>query len=259
MNSKDYSKEEIEVIEKYNQFYSNNYIFMNDGYVDLDDNDYPINSNNLLLDEKYKDWKYQINLYYQILSFANITNDNSKGTLLDLGCGKGGGISFYKDYYKFDKLIGIDLNANHIDFCKNNTSGIEFYESSAISTPLADNSIDIITSVESCTYYTPFENYVKEMYRILKKDGIIIQTCPYNKKTSVIIKNIFREHRFNLLKEKDIVNNVRMACAISKFRFKDKDKKLAKIFHDEGQCYIDPNNKDVMYEILVFNKSSTEK
>jgi hypothetical protein len=121
------------IINKYTEFYNNkikekrlnpNYlnpdslIFMNDGYAEIDDNDYPFDSietKNFILNKKYKNFKYQVNLYKRLLDFAEIKNNNNIDVLIDVGCGKGGGVSFYKDFYNFDNCIGIDLTNININ------------------------------------------------------------------------------------------------------------------------------------------------
>ena len=80
-------------------------IFMNDGYAEIDNNGYPFDSTqtqNCILNPKYTNFKYQLNLYKQLLDFAEIKTDKQIDVVMDIGCGKGGGISFYKDFYNID-------------------------------------------------------------------------------------------------------------------------------------------------------------
>ena len=240
-----YTKSEIDTVNKYNRFSKDpsfeNFIFMNDGYVDLDTNDYPLPVD-LNLTEKYQDWKYQVNLYKKILEVANI----SKGILVDLSCGKGGGLSFYKDYYSFDKLIGIDLNPTHIEICKSHTNGIEFLSGTATAIPLDSESVDAITTVEASGYYDPYEQYVAEAYRVLKPGGLLIQTTPHG-----FDRSIFERQGFKILKELDITKNVRMACTISKYRFFNKSKVIARALDvDEKRYWTDT----CCYSITIFIK-----
>jgi ubiquinone/menaquinone biosynthesis C-methylase UbiE len=247
----DYIEFENNVIGKY---LSNekpyNDIFMNHGYVDLDTNGYPISVANENYGEKYNQWKYQVKLYQKLLDIARIIPENSNGTILDIGCGNGGGISFYKDHYKFDQYIGVDLNPSNIENCKKHTTGIDFYEGSATKLPINNQSIDVITSVESCIYYEPFEKYVSEIRRVLNIDGILIQACLYYKDEAAYIRDCFLKKGFVIVEQVDIVQNVQIACAISKFRFLKNSYVKASMFNNGDQHYM--NN--IMYEILILKK-----
>ena len=243
-----YTKSEIDTVNKYNRFSKDpsfeNFIFMNDGYVDLDEDDYPIPVN-INLTDKYTDWKYQVNLYKKILEVAEIPV-TFNGTLVDVSCGKGGGISFYKDYYNFSRLVGVDLNPTHIEICKAHTTGIEFLTGTATNLPLTDNSADVITTVEASGYYDPYEQYVEEAYRVLKPGGLLIQTTPHGFKSS-----IFEQQGFRIIKELDITKNVRIACTISKYRFFNKSKVIARALDVDEKRYW---TNTCCYTITVFIK-----
>jgi ubiquinone/menaquinone biosynthesis C-methylase UbiE len=233
------NEREQSIIEKYNKWiYPEDdwWIFMNDGFCPLDENGYPKDFDDIKLSEKYKIWKYQTYMYKVLLQVVGITHNNdisSNKVLLDVGCGKGGGISFYSDYYKFKKLIGIDLNPNHINFAKKHVSNAIFLSSTSTKMPLEDNSVDIITAVETCGYYEPFEKYVSEIKRILKPDGIYVRA-----NRSLKDEKIFLDNGFKKIKLVDINANVRISCAISKWKFLSKSPIFSNIlFSDETNFF----------------------
>ena len=249
-----YQECENKIIENYNEYYDKHedwFIFMNDGYCPLDENGYPKDFDNIVLTEKYKIWKYQVYLYKVLLESigVNILDDSSSNkVLLDVGCGRSGGISFFNDYYKFKKLIGIDLNKNHIDLSKKHIKDkhVKLIQSSAINIPLKDNSIDIITCVESSPYYQPFEKYVDEVYRILKDDGIYVRAERY-----VQNPDMFLNHKFVEIKSLIIENNTRMSCSICKWSMFNTSFKLGKIFYNDELDYI---NGKSLYNIKAYKK-----
>jgi ubiquinone/menaquinone biosynthesis C-methylase UbiE len=243
------SNSNIDVVEYYNKHandpYFENFIFMNDGYVELDADGYP-EPVNLTLSEKYKDWKHQVNLYRKLLDLANL-NTNT-GTLVEVGCGKGGGLSFYKDYYDFKQLIGIDINPAHIEICKSHTTGIEFLTGSATYIPLESEFADIILNVEATAHIDGHEKYIDEVYRVLKPNGLLLQATPLPKNFDF---SIFKQRNFDLLLNLDITKNVRMSCSISKFLFFEKSIIIATgLYNDEKLHW----KKVFTYNITIFKK-----
>ena len=246
---KNYTQEEIDIVEKYNRFVvSSEFAFMNDGYVDLDQHGFPIESIDIELTEKFRTWRYQAQLYKKCLDVALIDRSAEQGTLLDLSCGKGGGLAFFKDHYKFEKLIGVDLNPVHIEVCELNIKDVEFVAASATEIPLADESVDIITTVEATAYYKPFDKYLSEVYRVLAPGGLLVQAGPDG-----ININQYADQGFKLQTSKNITRNVRVACAVSKYVMRDMDSSdtLFDCLMGDETRYIYNTS---LYNIMVFSK-----
>lgn len=264
-----FTDDEKTIANKYTEFYNDkikekeansNYldpqllIFMNDGYTEIDNNGYPFDSietKKIILNKKYKNFKYQANLYKRLLDFAEIKNNKNIEVLVDIGCGKGGGVSFYKDFYNFKHCIGIDITKINIDIAKKHAKNINFYVASATNLPINDNVVDIITCVESLNYYVPILNFIKETYRILKNNGKILISMQLNEEEENNLETIFLNNGFTLDKKEDITKNVRIACAISKFRFIDISFQEALMMHGDEQRYYGPNIK---YKNFIFIK-----
>ena len=233
------------------------FIFMNDGYAEIDDNGYPFDSTdskNFILNKKYKNFKYQVNLYKRLLDFAEIKDNKNIDVLLDLGCGKGGGVSFYKDFYNFNHCIGIDITEVNINLAKKHNKNVNFYVASATNLPINTNTVDIVTCVESVLYYDPMLKFVEEVYRILKDDGKILISADLNEEEETILENIFLNNGFILNKKEDITKNVAMGCAISKFRFMDISFSESEIMYNDEQKYYGKNKKYKNYKNFIFIK-----
>jgi SAM-dependent methyltransferase len=246
---KNYTQAEIDTVEKYNRFIvGNKFAFMNDGYVDLDQYGLPTTTSDIELSEKFGPWRYQAQLYKKCLDVALIDRSAEQGTLLDLSCGKGGGLAFFKDYYKFEKLVGVDLSPVHIEMCKHNVEGVEFVAASAIEIPLADESVDIITTVEATAYYEPLASYISEAYRLLSPGGLLVQVGP-----DAIDINQYADQGFKLQTSKNITRNVRVACAVSKYVMRDMDSSdtLFDCLMGDETRYIYNTS---LYNIIVFSK-----
>jgi SAM-dependent methyltransferase len=245
-----YTQKDFEVIDRYNTFIGNidGFAFMNDGYVDIDQHGFPVASTDIELTEKFQPWRYQAQLYKKCLDVALIDRLAEQGTLLDLSCGKGGGLAFLKDYYRFQKLIGVDLNPTHIEICKRNIKDVEFLAASAIEIPLKNETVDIITSVEAAAYYQPFEQYLSEAYRLLAPGGLLVQANP-----DAVDINLYADQGFKIESRKNITRNVRIACAISKYIMRDIDRSdtLFDCLMGDETRYI---YNRALYNIMVFSK-----
>jgi ubiquinone/menaquinone biosynthesis C-methylase UbiE len=230
------------IIKKYDTTVPDDTFFMNDGYCDFDSNGMPL-SVDLELTDKFVKWKYQVNLYNKIINSTNVKNKDID--ILDIACGRGGGVSFYKEILNFKNVYGVDLNPHHIELCKKNCKDISFHTTSAVELPFSDKSMNIITCVEADSYFEPYENYLKEVYRVLKDGGVFIQASPYLDEFRFIILKYFK-----IIKIENITNNVGMACAITKHLFKN-DKRMLDIYSSDESRYLDDSAR---YQIYVMKK-----
>lgn len=233
-----------DIINNYN-YKENNlwFSFMNDGYCDLDNNGYPCDVN-FKIKKKYEMWKYQANMYKKAIDAGKI----SKGKILDIACGRGGGLSFLNDYYSFDELTGLDLNPNHIKIARQiNKPKVNLLCGSITDITLNKNYYNVISCIEASNYFNPYEKFVRNVFKSLKKNGVYIHTTPYSES----YLNIFKKIGFVLKKKIDITKNVRMACAISKMRFKNISIEISNVFANDEIRYI---NNTANYTIYVFKK-----
>ena len=242
-----FSLHEYSVINKYNQLNILGCIFMNDGYCYLDEDNYTTEKNDIPLKEKYKKWKYQVNLYRILLETAKIDFKKKNINILDIACGQGGGVSFYKDYYGFENVYGVDLNKNHIKICESHCENVNLINASATDLPIENKKIDIITCLEAISYFQPFEIYCEEAHRILKDDGMLIHASPSMQK----FKNQLEKY-FNIKIIKDINMNVSIACSITKHLHRN-NKQLLNIYTNDENRYI---NNEGCYEIYVMSKKN---
>ena len=91
--------------------------------------------------------------------YGKIIND--KSNLIDLGCGNGSFVKVIKE--KNINVKGYDLDTINLE-----TSEI----------PETSNSIDYVTCISLIEHMTDPSNLLKEIYRILKSDGVLIIVTP---------------------------------------------------------------------------------
>jgi len=171
------------------------HLFMNYGFSDS------LQKKNLF-ETPFCNWSNQANLYKKSLELAAIDFSKNDCSLLEVGCGRGGGLIFLRDNYNFKKLIGLDINANHIKYATHLKKNINFLVGTATNIPCDNESIDVILTVEAIHYFVPFLQYVESCYKTLKKGGILIQTGFENNKKNK--KDLLTANGFQFVIEEDI-------------------------------------------------------
>lgn len=166
---------------------------MNHGYSPS----YPFLKNSFL--------KNQASLYLNALDKI----ETKSKTLLDVGCGMGGGLKTYAEYLNLKELHGCDLNQKHIDHCiSDNDFKINYKVCSAENLDYPDNSFDIVTNIESSHCYENVDLFFKEVQRVLSPGGTFSyldngDNIQYFLKTNKLFKNV---------ESYDITKNVLSAC-----------------------------------------------
>jgi len=180
--------------------------FMNHGY----------SPSSTLIKDKNLDFKNQISLYLSL--FDKIKTDGL--SILEIGCGRGGGINALSNYFNFKEIYACDINKNNIDFCKNTHSDkINFSVGNAEKLDYEDNRFDIIINVESSHLYNDFSSFYKEVKRVLKPDGIFLYT---DTGTNIHFFPFFF-YLFKNIMRTDITENVKNACMEDIENFKNLD------------------------------------
>ena len=130
----------------------------------------------------------------QLDLFLSYLDKNSK--ILDIGCGNG-----RKTNYIFEKgfnVKGIDGSKIAIDFAKENFSKIDFFLGDILNTKFEKNSFNGIFSmaVMHCFLEEEREKYVKEINRLLKKNGILYQLLLSSKDETKINEEKIEENTY---------------------------------------------------------------
>ncbi len=110
-----------------------------------------------------------INCYYKKKNFSyKIVK------LLDFGCGPGNMLDYL---IKYGKVYGVDSSKDAINFCQTRN-----YENTSVIKDLPleinDESFDIITAIDVLEHIDDDESYIKELYRLCKKGGLVFITVP---------------------------------------------------------------------------------
>jgi ubiquinone/menaquinone biosynthesis C-methylase UbiE len=118
--------------------------------------------------------RYPIQLYHQLVSAHDLENKD----ILEIGCGRGGGLFFLTKLLKPSSAVGIDLDPTAVEFCNKHWGrpGLSFMQGNAQAVNLPDNSFDVIINVESSHRYEDLNQFLGEVRRLLRPNGIFLMT-----------------------------------------------------------------------------------
>ncbi|WP_053359986.1 class I SAM-dependent methyltransferase [Clostridium butyricum] len=133
-------------------------------------------------------------------SVLNVVKDK---VVLDIACGTGYGSALLAQKAKY--VYGIDISKEAINYCNETyiKDNLSYFEGSIDKLELEDNSVDVIISFETIEHVNGKlqEEFLIEIKRVLKNDGILIISTPDKKIYSDIpkyhnefhIKEFYRE------------------------------------------------------------------
>ncbi len=121
----------------------------------------------------------QINLINELLTRSAIDPANQPQTILDVGCGIGGSSLYLAEKFGA-KVTGITLSPVQANRAteRARSAGLadktDFQVANALELPFADNSFDLVWSLESGEHMPDKTKFLQECYRVLKPGGKLI-------------------------------------------------------------------------------------
>ncbi len=103
----------------------------------------------------------------------NLLNKKKIKKIIDLGCGDGGIINAISKKYKDKKITGVDISPRRIKTLKQKFPKYDFYCKDVCSTKLKKSSFDLIICTQVIEHIENDKKLLKEIYRILKKNGYL--------------------------------------------------------------------------------------
>jgi len=118
--------------------------------------------------------RYSIQLYHHLAANVDLHNKS----ILEIGSGRGGGLSFVANNFPLKSALGVDLNKRAAQFCNNHydVEGLSFVQGDAQNLDIPNESFDAILNVESSHRYPDFKAFLSEVKRILKPGGHFLYT-----------------------------------------------------------------------------------
>jgi len=180
-------------------------IFMNYGYSK--------DNFKIELEETDEKNRYSIQLYHLVATGADIKGKD----ILEIGCGRGGGLSYINRHFAPNSAIGIDLNKKAIDFCvkKYTNKKIKFFQGDSQKLNFDDNAFDVVINIESSHRYPNVGLFLSEVYRVLKPEGVLLFADFGSQYDLRKLNRQFKNLNFKRLKNNIITENVLEALKLS--------------------------------------------
>jgi SAM-dependent methyltransferase len=99
--------------------------------------------------------------------------------VLDVACGEGYGTALLARHAA--RVTGVDISPEAIAHARGAYAALanaEFAEASCTALPLADASIDVAVSFETIEHIGAQAEFIAELARVLKPDGVLVLSCP---------------------------------------------------------------------------------
>ena len=202
-----------------------NMTFMNYGYAEINPN-----AKNIKLKGADEKNRYCIQLYHHVANAINLDGLN----VLEVGCGRGGGSSYVMRYLKPRSMGGVDFSNKAIEFCKKHypDKGLSFYAGDAELLPFENNKFDVMINIESSHCYVSMEQFLREIFRILKTNGYFLFADFRNKNEIDSLRKQLKHSGLKLVKEENITQNVLKSLDMDNERkMKLIKQKVPKILH----------------------------
>jgi len=164
--------------------------------------------------------------------------------ILDFGCGCGRMSRFLNNYSSTNSIYACDVNPDHIKWCQKNLIGVQYSQNNVLPPlPYHDQMFDLVYSLSVFTHLSESTSieWLTEMRRILKSDGVLIITIHGQAALQIIRDSIQHQAMFTLDQEQVIetINKFKE----KQFIFYNYDRStldIAKAGEDYGNTFIYP-------------------
>ena len=192
-------------------------LFMNYGYTD--------SAENVTLSPEDEKNRYSIQLYRYLAKDVDLEDKD----IIEIGCGRGGGLSYINRNYAPKTAVGVDLNAHAIRFCDSyyEQPSMSFRNGDALDIPAEDRSCDVVFNVESSHRYLDMPRFLCEAQRILRPGGYLLLTDFRYAHEMDRLKDDINRSGMNIIGEEDITDNVVHALEADTGRRSELVRKLA--------------------------------
>jgi len=203
-------------------------IFMNYGYSCI--------NQKLILEPDDEKNRYSVQLYHHTATSTDIIEKD----LLEVGCGRGGGLSYINRNLFPKSVIGVDLNKKAVQFCNTyyKETNNAFFQANAQKLPFEDNSFDVVLNIESSHRYPEPDLFFKEVHRVLKPGGtFLFADFRFDFEIDELNKQL-NNTKMQIEQKQDITSNVVEALKLASPEREKIVKKLAPRFlHNLGRNF----------------------
>ncbi len=208
--------------------------FMNYGYVFIKDvQEAP------QLDPSDEPNRCFIQLYDHLIRSINVDSHR----ILDIGCGRGGGLDYLKRYLKAKDVVGLDASETTMNHCRKTyqAQGLVFIAGDAEALPFSDQRFHAVINVESSHCYADMNNFLSGVKRVLRPGGYFLFTDFRDRQHVHLLEKQMERSGMIIIRKFDITANVITALETSHnqkvaFIRKAAPKYLARFFEEFAGC-----------------------
>jgi len=178
------------------------FLLMNYGYADIKPKSPPFPLQPA--EEKYR---CRIHLYRHVVEGADMTGK----TVLEVGCGCGGGAAYVATHFGPTVMKGLDYSQNAVELCRKYHAAIPnltFIHGDAEALPFDAGSFDVVMNVESSHTYGKPDRFFHEVDRVLRPQGYFLIADFRGKPEVPKFRQQLKDAGFQFLKEENITRNI---------------------------------------------------
>ena len=130
--------------------------------------------------------------------------------VLEVSCGRGGGVRFLSTYRKPRLVAGLDRTERAVAFCGRHHAerGGRFLAGDAMSLPFANRSFDAIVNVEASHCYPDFARFLSEVRRVLRSGGHLLLADMRKRDAIAAWRGELQQSEMHASEEEDITEHV---------------------------------------------------
>ncbi|WP_221329120.1 class I SAM-dependent methyltransferase [Actinoplanes sp. L3-i22] len=132
--------------------------------------------------------------------------------VLDVGCGRGGTAHTLHTYLPPARIVGVDLSAGAVAFCRRAHGFAGFLEADAEALPFRPACFDVVTNVESSHSYPDRTAFFREVFRVLRPGGWFLWTDVLPAAETRRALAALVATGFVVRAERDVTPNVLLSC-----------------------------------------------
>lgn len=195
--------------------------------------------------------KNSSSLYFHLLSKFEIYEDEK---ILDIGCGRGGGLKNLQSKYKNNKFYGCDNCRENIDYCTSKNININFKVSNALDLEYEEKYFNIVLNVESSHCYLDKEKFFNEVYRVLDFSGYFLYADIFTSIDDINNTRTKLKEIFEICEEEDITINTKESCInlrktiFEEIKKTEKSEEIKKYYNAYKYLYFLYDQKVQMYK-----------
>ncbi len=198
-----------------------NWLYRMRGWDEVATNNYGFSPVSSLVEGEAGAEQYQIQMYQSLIEFGGLEKWHEY-SLLEIGCGRGGGLRHVVKLFRPKEITGFDASKAATEFCKQAQIRfpypISYHCGDAHSLPFESKRFDVVINVEASHLYADLGRFFKEVARVLKPEGVCL-LADYRKtnKRSRAMETFYKqatEAGFIVQAERDITSNVTEACRL---------------------------------------------